>query len=258
MTNALKDLLGTGRPVLNGWVNIDSPFVAELMGLAGFDSLTLDLQHGLHDEASMIGCLQAIQGLPVTPLVRVAWNEPIGIGRALDMGAQGIFCPQISSAAEAEALVRVCKYPPRGGRSNGPVRASLYGDGATYQARANAETLCLPIIETRAGMESAAAILDVEGIDGLYVGPSDLRLSYGLPVRMERTDPAFAPILKLYEAMVAECRKRGRFAGMHCGTIEDAEYYIGMGFQMVTISNDSDGLRRAAAAVVSGFRAAHR
>ena len=257
MANPLKTLLAAGGPVLNGWVNIDSAFAAELMALAGFDSLTLDLQHGMHDEASMVGCLQAIRGFPVTPMVRVAWNEPVGIGRALDLGAEGIICPQIGSAAEAQALVRYCKYPPLGGRSNGPVRASLYGDGATYQARANAETLCIPLIETRSGAENLGAILDVEGVDGIYVGPSDLRLSYGLPVRMDRNDPAFVPILKIYETMIAECGKRGRFACMHTGSLGEAEYYIGMGFQLVTVSNDSEGLRSAAAAIVSGFRAAH-
>jgi 4-hydroxy-2-oxoheptanedioate aldolase len=253
--NALSQLLASGKPAINGWLNIASGFTAELMALAGFDSVVIDLQHGLHDYNSMVNCLQAIQGLPVTPMVRVAWNEPIMIGRALDAGAQGVICPMISSRGEAEALVRHCKYPPLGGRSNGPIRAGLYGEGP-YQGRANAETLCIPLIETRGGMENLPAILDVEGVAGVYVGPSDLRLSYGLPLRVERTDPDFAPILRLYEMMVRECERRGRFACMHTGSIEEARYYLGMGFRLVTISSDSDGLAAAARNIVAQFRAA--
>jgi len=253
MTSLLGDRLSAGPTVLNGWLSIASAFSAELMGTGGYDCFTIDIQHGVHDYASMLACLQAVRPMPV--LVRVGWNEPIMIGRALDAGAQGIIAPMISTAAEAQDLVRYCKYPPLGGRSNGPVRASLYHGGSSYQSSANAETLCIPLIETKAGMENLPAILDVDGVAGVYVGPSDLRLSYGMPLRMDRTDPAFVPILRLYEMMIRECERRGRFACMHTGSVEEAAYYRSMGFRLVTISNDSEMLASAAKATVAQFRA---
>src|SRR5258708_7103415 len=118
MTSLLRDQLLAGPTVLNGWLNIASAFSAELMGTGGYDCFTIDIQNGVHDYASMLACLQAVRPIPV--LVRVGWNEPIMIGRALDAGAQGIIAPMISTAAEAQDLVCYCKYPPLGGRSNGP------------------------------------------------------------------------------------------------------------------------------------------
>lgn len=253
MANALKQRLAAGRPAINAWLNIASPFVAELMAQGGYDSMTIDMQHGVFDYETMLGALQAMRGTAVTPMVRVAWNEPTGIGRALDAGAMGIICPMISSAEEARRFVAAAKYPPLGQRSNGPIRAGLYSDGA-YQTTANAETLAIPLIETRQGMENLSAILDVEGVAGVYVGPSDLRLSYGMPVQMERTDPAFVPVLKQYEMMITECEKRGLFAGMHTATHDDGIFYVDMGFRMVTISSDSASLLAAARDVVKRFR----
>jgi 4-hydroxy-2-oxoheptanedioate aldolase len=255
MANTLKQKLAAGRPVLNGWINIASPFAAELMAQGGYDSMTIDMQHGVFDYDTMLGALQALRGTAVTPLVRVAWNEPTGIGRALDAGAMGIICPMIGTADEARQFVKAAKYPLLGQRSNGPIRAGLYSDGP-YQATANAETLAIPLIETRQGMENLPAILDVEGVAGVYVGPTDLRLSYGMPIQMDRSDPSFTPILKEYETMISECEKRGLFAGMHTANHDEGMYYIGMGFRMVTISSDSASLLAAARGVVKQFREA--
>jgi 2-keto-3-deoxy-L-rhamnonate aldolase RhmA len=171
MANNVKKIWASGKVVINGWLAIPSGFSAEVMAKCGFDSLTVDLQHGVQDYQSMIQCFQAMQAQPVTPMVRVPWNEPSIIGKALDGGAYGVICPMINTKKEAEDFMSYCKYPPLGIRSNGPIRAGMYGDAGSYQTTANDETLCIPMIETRKAVENLESILDVPGIAGVYIGP---------------------------------------------------------------------------------------
>ncbi len=235
MANNVKARWAAGKVVVNGWLAIPSGFSAEVMAQCGFDSVTVDMQHGVQDYHSMVACFQAMQAHPVTPMVRVPWNEPGIIGKVLDAGAYGVICPMINTREEAENFVSYCKYPPRGSRSNGPVRAGLYGTAGTYQASADAETLCIPMMETRTAMENMEAILDVEGIAGVYVGPSDLAFSYGLKPTLDNTDPG---ILKVYETLVKACERRGIAPGIHCSGPAGALRAIGMGFRLVTLAND--------------------
>jgi len=141
--NELRKIIAGGNTVLNAWLAIASPFSAELMAHQGFDAVTIDLQHGPVDFQAAVGMLAAISTTPAVPMVRVPWNEPILTAKLLDAGAYGVICPMINSKAEAEALVRACRYPPRGARSFGPNRAVLYG-GADYWQHANDEILILP------------------------------------------------------------------------------------------------------------------
>jgi 4-hydroxy-2-oxoheptanedioate aldolase len=255
MTNNVKEIWAAGGVVINGWLSIPSGFSAEVMAQCGFDSVTVDLQHGVQDYQSMVACFQAMQGYPVTPMVRVPWNEPGIIGKVLDAGAYGVICPMINSAEEAEALVRACKYPPRGARSNGPVRAGFRGPGGAYQASANEQTLCLPMIETRAAVENMEAILDVDGIAGVYVGPSDLGFSYGLTPKLDRDEPE---ILKIYRKLVRECDQRGLYPGIHCSGPAGAKCAIDIGFRLVTLLSDSGIMANAARQWVGETRAGCR
>src|SRR5229473_8154833 len=143
--NRLKERWKAGKAAVNGWLAIPSGFSAEVMAQCGWDSVTVDMQHGVQDYQSMVQCFQAMQAHPVTPMVRVTWNEPGNLGKALDSGAMGVICPMINTRQDAEAFVSACKYPPLGTRSNGPVRASLYGPPGSYQATANDETLCIAL-----------------------------------------------------------------------------------------------------------------
>ena len=236
MATKVAKIWESGKAVVNGWLAIPSGFSAEVMAQSGFDSVTVDMQHGAQDFQSMLQCFQAMQAHPVTPMVRVPWNEPGIIGKVLDAGAMGVICPMINSKKEAEALVTACKYPPLGARSNGPFRAGMYGEATSYQSTANTETLCIPMIETKQAVKNIEAILDVEGIAGVYVGPSDLGLSYGLPPKLDRSEPE---ILKAYDKIHKECGKRGIYAGIHTGGSADAARCIGMGFRLVTLMNDS-------------------
>ncbi len=235
MTNNVKKLWASGKTVINGWLAIPSGFSAEVMAQCGFDSITVDMQHGVQDYQSMVACFQAMHGHPVTPMVRVPWNEPGIIGKVLDAGAYGVICPMINTKEEAERFVSSCKYPPRGTRSNGPVRAGLYGTAGSYQTTANEETLCIPMLETRTAIANMEAILDVEGIAGVYVGPSDLGFSYGFPPKLDRDEPE---ILKIYDKLLKECDKRGIYPGIHCSGAEGAARNIKLGFRLVTLLND--------------------
>src|SRR6202011_2929853 len=125
--NEIAKIIAGGGTVLNAWLAIANSFSAEVMAHQGFDSVTIDLQHGPVDFQAAVGMLRAISTPPAVPMVRVPWNEPILTAKLLDAGAYGIICPMINSKAEAEALITACRYPPRGSRSFGPNRAVLYG-----------------------------------------------------------------------------------------------------------------------------------
>jgi 4-hydroxy-2-oxoheptanedioate aldolase len=249
--NKLKQMWQDGRASVNGWLAIPSGFSAEVMAQAGWDSVTVDLQHGLQDYQTMVACFQAMQSHPVLPMVRVPWNEPGIVGKVLDAGAYGVICPMVNTRAEAEAFVAACKYPPLGKRSNGPIRAGIYGVSTGYQTTANDEVLCIPMIETEEAIENLDAILDVPGINAVYVGPSDLGFSMGLIPILDREEPR---ILAAYEKIVTATKRRGITAGIHCGSVAYAGRAVGMGFRLVTVNNDSGLLLGAARSAVSGVR----
>jgi 4-hydroxy-2-oxoheptanedioate aldolase len=251
MTNRLKALWASGKAAVNGWLAIPSGFAAETMAQAGWDSVTVDLQHGVQDYLSMVACFQAMQSHPILPMVRVPWNEPGIVGKVLDGGAYGVICPMVNTKAEAEAFVSYCRYPPAGKRSNGPIRAAIYGESSSYQATANDEILCIPMIETQEAVDNLEAILDVPGINAVYIGPSDLGFSMGLPPILDREEPK---IMAIYDKVLAETKKRGIIAGLHNGSPGYAAKMIGRGFRLVTISNDSGLMLNAARSAVQTVR----
>jgi 4-hydroxy-2-oxoheptanedioate aldolase len=253
MANKLKARLASGKACVNGWLAIPSGFSAEVMAQCGWDSITVDMQHGVQDYSTMVQCFQAMTAHPITPLVRVPWNEPGIIGKALDGGAWGIICPMVNNKAEAQALSTYSLYPPAGKRSNGPIRAAMYGEASNYQKIANDEVLVIPMIETQEGIDNIDEILSVPGISGIYIGPSDMGLSLGLIPTLDREEPL---ILGIYEKLLASCKKHGKFAGLHNGTAAYAARMIGMGFRFVTIANDSGLMARMARAEVTATRKA--
>jgi len=235
MPNKVKQIWASGKAVVNAWLAIPSGFSAEMVAQCGFDSVTVDLQHGVQDYLSMVQCFQAMDRHPVTPMVRVPWNEPGIIGKVLDGGAYGVVCPMVNTPEEARNFVSYSKYPLAGVRSNGPIRAGMYGSAGSYQKTANDEIVLLPMMETRTAVENMEAILDVQGIDGVYIGPSDLGFSYGIEPKLDHTEPE---ILKIYEKIVKECDKRKLNPGIHCSGAEGALRAINMGFKLVTLANE--------------------
>ncbi|CAN5886849.1 aldolase/citrate lyase family protein [soil metagenome] len=209
--NKLRTKLENGDAVVNGWLQIPSSVAAEAMAHQGFDSLTLDLQHGpLHYDAAL-PMLQAISTTDTTPLARVPWNEPGIIMKMLDAGCYGIICPMVNSRAECEAFVQACRYPPQGYRSFGPTRAKFYA-GADYAPNANATVLTFAMIETKAALDNLDDILSVPGLDAIYVGPADLSQSLGGPPGADFED---GPVPEALDKIIEAAKQHGVKAGIH-------------------------------------------
>jgi 4-hydroxy-2-oxoheptanedioate aldolase len=233
--NALRQAWAQGRRTVNGWLSIPSPFAAEVMAHQGWDSLTVDLQHGIVDYQAMVGMLQAISTTPVVPMVRVPWLEPGILMKVLDAGAYGVICPMVNTAADADLLVRACRYPPRGTRSFGPIRATIYG-GADYARHADRTVLVLAMIETAEALDNLDAILRVDGLDGIYVGPSDLSNSLGCPPVL---DPDAPKVVAAIEHAVRAAKAVGLYAGIHTAAPSYARRMHEIGFDFVSIGSDS-------------------
>jgi 4-hydroxy-2-oxoheptanedioate aldolase len=239
-----------GDAVVNGWLSIPSAFSAEVMAHQGFDSLTVDMQHGVVDYQAGVTMLQAISTTKVIPLARVPWNDPALLMKILDAGAYGVICPMVNTRAQAEALVQACKYPPRGYRSWGPVRASLYA-GTDYGDHANDDIIVMPMIETAEAVKNLDDILSVPGIDAVYVGPSDLSLAMGCKPRLDQTDP---PVVEAQQVIVDKCKKHGVIAGIHNATAEYSVKMIAAGYRFVTLASDSRFLALKAGEEISVVR----
>jgi 4-hydroxy-2-oxoheptanedioate aldolase len=249
-SNSVKQTLLNGKSAINGWLAIPSAFSAEVMAHQGWDSLTIDLQHGLIGYADAVSMLQAISTTSTVPMVRCSWLDEGSIMKLLDAGAYGVICPMINSADEARRFVSACRFPPYGRRSIGPIRASLYG-GPDYQQHANGEVLTFAMIETREGLDALDDILDVPGLDGIYVGPSDLAASMGRDARLDPTDPLVVETMK---DIARRVRAKGLIAGVHNLTPAYARTMLDAGFQLVTVYSDVRLLNAKAAEVLSEMR----
>lgn len=243
--NQVRSRLEAGQIVVNGWLSIGSSYAAEGVGHSGVHSVTVDLQHGMFDFAAALQMMQAISATPATPLVRVPSIDPAQIMHLLDAGAYGVICPMISTPDEAAKLVAACRYPPKGNRSFGPSRGLLYG-GADYVAQADATVMAIPMIETAEAVERIEDILDVEGIDMIYIGPNDMAFELDGHVGFPRpkSDAATAHVLKA-------ANRRGIPAGIFCGSGEEARARVAEGFQLVTPGNDFGHLTRSLQDAVS-------
>ncbi len=233
-TNRLRELWADGKPVVCGWLSIPNAFTAELMAGMGWDGLVIDAQHGLIGYAEMLAMLQAIHTTEAVPMVRVSWNQPGEIMRALDAGAYGVICPMINDAAECAEFVRACRYPPQGHRSYGPTRAGVV-HGPGYYPEANGEILAFAMIETADGLKNVEAIVATHGLDGVYIGPSDLSLSLGgLPLQ-DSDDPR---LMAAFDTILAACKAASVKAGVHTTSPAYAQQMIARGFDLVTIMGD--------------------
>ena len=251
--NRLKQLWAEGRPTINGWCSIGNPFTAEIMAAQGFDSITVDMQHGALDYSHLLPMFQAMRASGTTLMARVPWLEPGVIMKALDAGAYGIICPMVNSAEDAARFVSTLRYPPLGQRSFGPTRVS-YAAGANYAVEANSNILGFAMIETAEGMANLDAIAATPGLDGIYVGPADLTLSLTggrLAPGFDREEPEMVAAL---QTILAACKRNGICAGLHCGTPDYAARAIGWGFDMTTVGGDARFLAAAAGTAVAGFR----
>tara|TARA_E500000331_G_scaffold24983_1_gene21487 strand:+ start:1979 stop:2653 length:675 start_codon:yes stop_codon:yes gene_type:complete len=204
------------------------------MARQGFDALCVDLQHGTSEMNDVLPMLQAISQTETVPFVRVAWNDPAAIMRALDLGAYGIIVPLVNTAEEAARAVAACRYMPVGMRSSGPVRAAHYG-GVNYFDEANEEIVVMAMIETQEGLTNLNAICATPGLDAVYIGPADLSYALGMAPQADNPDKThMATCDKIRDA----AHKHGIKAVMHCAGADFAAGAVKRGFDMVMLTSD--------------------
>jgi len=243
----LRTIWSGDGTVINGWLHVPSSFCAEVMAHAGYDSLTVDMQHGPIDYGSLVPMLQAISTTQTVPVVRVPWHDPGLIMQVLDAGCYAVICPMVNTREEAEAFVGACRYPPAGYRSFGPYRASLYA-GGDYTDHADETVVTMAMIETREALDNLDDILDVPGLDAVFVGPSDLGQSLGHGPGVDREEPE---VVEAIDGVLAAATDRGLPVGIFAGTPEYASRMVEKGFRFVNVSTDAQLLAKAAAAVVA-------
>lgn len=247
----LHSTLAAGRCAVNAWLSIPSSYVAEGMAHQGFDSVTVDLQHGMIGYEAAIAMLQGITAGNATPMVRVDRNDPSAIMHLLDAGAWGVICPMIANKEDAERFVSACRYPPHGTRSFGPARGLLAG-GPDYFSRANTEILAIPMIEQVSAVENIDGILSVPGVDMVYVGANDLSLDYG---ENPQSEPQGTKAAKAIEHVLARAKAQEKKVGIFCSGPQAAAERRAQGYDLVTPGNDFGTLMRAATAAVNAVHA---
>jgi 4-hydroxy-2-oxoheptanedioate aldolase len=248
--NRLRTLWKADQTAVNGWLAIPNSFAAEVMAHQGWDTLTIDMQHGVIDYAAMVTMLQAISTTPTVPIVRVPWLEPGILMKSLDAGAYGLICPMINTREDAQRFVSYTNYAPKGTRSFGPVRALLYG-GADYPAHANDTVVRFAMIETAQALDNLDAILSVEGIDAIYIGPSDLSLSLGCKPVFDDVDPKAAQAM---DHILERAKAHGVVAGVHNGRADVARARSAKGFRFVTLGSDARLLAAGSQELLSAMR----
>ena len=250
--NTAKRLAREGAKAAIGTMcNCASPLIAEWLGHSGYDFIVVDMQHGENNLDSVQASLQALSSTAATPVVRVPGNVSMYIQRVLDLGAYGVIVPQVNTRDKAVEVVANVRYAPKGHRSWGPVRGSIYG-GSDYFANSADELLTLVMLESAEALANARDILAVDGIDGCFVGPADLGISLGhspdgLPKMHPEVDQAIASIADAAKAT-------GKIAGCHAFSIEDARKRIGQSYRFVTVMAETRMIRAGATEVLTALR----
>ncbi|KAB0680886.1 HpcH/HpaI aldolase family protein [Aureimonas leprariae] len=250
---SLRDALGSGL-VVSGWSSLIDPLVHEALLRAPFDAIMLDMQHGLHDLKSVSQAVAVAGALGKPAIVRVPVDDRATVSRALDLGASAVIMPMIETVEDARRFVSVAKYPPLGLRSYGPARAldvHGYDSPADYAASANRETLSFAMIETRAALDDLEAILAIDGLDGVFVGPSDLSIALaGDGTRNPESAECVAAIERV--AKVAELA--GKIAAIYAASVGEARRYRDFGYRLVCVSSDIAMLKAAAVDIAKAVR----
>jgi 4-hydroxy-2-oxoheptanedioate aldolase len=222
------------------WCTMPGSVQAEMIARQGLDYVCIDYQHGMIDHGDGVPMAQGILAGGSRPIARPAWNEPARIMQVLDAGVDAVVVPMVNTVAEAEAAVSATRYPPRGTRSYGPVRAREIF--STADPEALEQVAVLTMVETRQGIANAEEIINVEGATGVYIGPSDLSLAMGLTPNVF---PHADEMVEFLRFVVDRCNHAGRVPGIQAANGEIAAFYGDLGFRMITIASDSPLLTSA-------------
>lgn len=252
----LRSRLQAGETLYTAWSAIPDPLVAEFLARSNFDAVTLDMQHGCHSTESVMRGVAAITLAGKPALVRIPVGRFEMASRALDFGASAVIAPMVNSVADAKAFAGSMKFPPEGERSWGPTRVlALHGraDAQAYLESANRETLAIAMIETRAAQAALDDILAIDGIDGVFVGPSDfsIALSNGAKV-----DPNNADMLAAATEVAAKAKRAGKVACTLGITAEAGRRARGQGFRLIALGSDFNYLTAGGNALVAGAKGA--
>ena len=248
--NPLREKWGAGEATLNGWLMLPGGLAAEAMSRFDWDSITVDMQHGLIGYEQAVAMIIGMQGSGVVPMVRVPWLDTGIIMKMLDAGAKGIICPMINNADEVRVLIDAMRYPPQGQRSFGPIRP-LQFEGADYVRDANSSNLAFAMIETRDALDNLDDILGVEGLDGIYIGPSDLALVLGYAPHFDTEEPE---LVETTLHILERARAHNVIAGIHTSSPQYARKMADAGFNLVTSGSDYGFLTSGAGQLIDTFR----
>ena len=248
--NPFKRALQAGKAQIGLWSSLSSNYSVEVIAGAGFDWLLLDMEHSPNDLESLLTQLQAAAPYATHPIVRVPWNDMVAIKRVLDIGAQSLLVPYVSTPAEAAAAVSYIRYPPAGVRGvAGTTRASRFGRVKDYARRAHEEICLLVQLETQRALDNLEAICAVEGIDGVFIGPADLHASLGHTG--EIANPEVKPLI---DEAIRRIRKCGRAPGILTPNEADARHWLGCGALFVAVGADVGILARGAESLAAKFK----
>jgi 4-hydroxy-2-oxoheptanedioate aldolase len=248
--NPFKRALKANQPQIGLWSSLSSNYSVEVIAGAGFDWILLDCEHSPNDLESLLAQLQAAAPYPSHPVVRVPWNDMVNIKRVLDVGAQSLLIPYVSTAEEARAAVSYTRYPPTGVRGvAGTTRATRFGRVKDYAKRAHEEICVLVQVETQGALDNIEAICAVEGVDGVFIGPADLHASLGYTG--EIANPKVKPLI---DDAIRRIRKAGKAPGILTPNEADAKHWLGCGGLFVAVGADVGILARGAEALAAKFK----
>jgi 4-hydroxy-2-oxoheptanedioate aldolase len=248
--NAFKRALRAGKPQIGLWSSLSSNYSVEVIAGAGFDWILLDCEHSPNDLENLLTQLQAAAPYSTTSIVRVPWNDMVTIKRVLDVGAQSLLVPYVSSAEEAQAAVSYTRYPPKGLRGvAGTTRATRFGRVKDYAKRAHEEICLLVQVETQAALDNIEAICALDGVDGVFIGPADLHASMGYTG--EVANPKVKPLI---DDAIRRIRKAGKAPGILTPNEADARHWLDCGALFVAVGADVGILARGAEALAAKFR----
>ena len=234
-----KKIFTKNKKIINAWIHIDSISSAKVIAKAGFDAITIDLQHGMFSFEKCRDIIQVIEKYKVFPIVRVPSNDIGIINKVLDAGAYGVICPLINNKTDVVKFTDACFYPPKGNRSFGPTLVHI--DKDNYFNKSNSEVLAISMVETRESVNNLHDILENKSLDMIYVGPYDLSISHGF-----KPDKVFIEkkMLNIYKQVLKIAKKFDKKTAIHCSGPDTASFFLKMGFDMVTISTDLNLLKK--------------
>jgi len=251
LTNHFKRALQEKRPQIGLWLGLCSSYSAELLAGAGFDWLLIDGEHAPNNVQTVLGQLQAVAPYPSQPVVRPPWNDAVIIKQLLDVGAQTLLIPMIQNAEQARDAVRATRYPPHGVRGVGSAlaRASRWNREPDYLQQADEQMCVLVQIETREAVKNLDAILQVEGVDGVFIGPADLSADMGFA-----GNPQHPEVQRTIDDAIARIRAAGKAPGILMANKALAQRYLEAGALFVAVGVDTTLLARAAEALADEFK----